>query len=139
MLHAISWTHFIKWIILLTLLYYAVVILLLFPKEIINLLRRQKKAALLVVGLTGCSLVHAQDGNQGINQANTLVRGYFDTGTQLLYGVGGVIALIGAMRVYSLWNQDEGHGHALKAAAGWFGSCIFLVVVTSVIRSFFGL
>jgi hypothetical protein len=139
MLHAISWIHFIKWIILLTLLYYVVVILLFFPKETVNLLRWRKKTVLLIFGLTGCFLAQAQDGNQGITQANSMVREYFNTGTQLLYGVGGVIALIGAIRVFKLWNEDEGHGHAYKAAAGWFGSCIFLVVVTSVIRSFFGL
>ena len=139
MLHSIPWIHFIKWLLFLTLLYYAVVILLFFPKEIVNLLRRQKKTTFLLVGLTGCFLVHAQDGNQGITQANSMVREYFNTGTQLLYGVGGVLALIGAIRVFKLWNEDEGHGHAYKAAAGWFGSCIFLVLVTSVIRSFFGL
>jgi len=139
MLHAISWLHFIKWLLLLTLLYYSVIVLLFFPKETVNFLRKRKKVASLVVGLTGCSLLQAQDGNQGINQANSMVREYFNTGTQLLYGVGGVIALIGAIRVYKTWNEDEGHGHAYKAAAGWFGSCIFLVVVTSVIRSFFGL
>jgi Domain of unknown function (DUF4134) len=139
MLHAISWIQFIKWILFFSLFYYSVVILLFFPKEVINLLRRRKKTALLVVGLTGCFLVQAQDGNQGIIQANSMVREYFNTGTQLLYGVGGVIALIGAIRVYKTWNEDEGHGHAYKAAAGWFGSCIFLVLVTSVIRSFFGL
>jgi Domain of unknown function (DUF4134) len=139
MLHAIPWSHFVKWITFLMLLYYLVVILLFFPKEIINLLRRRKKTALLVIGLTGCLLSQAQDGNQGINQANNMVRGYYETGTQLLYGVGGVLALIGAIRVYKLWNEEEGHGTAYKAATGWFGACIFLVVVTSVIRSFFGL
>jgi hypothetical protein len=139
MLHAISWIHFIKWITFLTLLYYSVVILFFFPKETINFFRRQKKAALLLIGLKSCLLVQAQDGNQGINQANTLVRGYYDSGTQLLYAVGAVIALIGAVRVFNLWNEQEGHGSAYKAAAGWFGSCIFLVIVTSVIRSFFGL
>jgi hypothetical protein len=139
MLHAIPWIHFIKWILLLTLLYYSVVILLFFPKETVNLLRRRKKAVFLVIGLTGCSLLQAQDGNQGINQANTMIRGYYDTGTQLLYGVGAVIALIGAIRVFKLWNEEESHGSAYKAATGWFGSCIFLVVVSTVIRSFFGL
>jgi len=77
------------------------------------------------------------DGNNGISQANTMVRGYFDTATQLMYAVGAILALIGAVRVYQLWGSH--HGEAGKAAAGWFGSCIFLVVVSTVIRSFFGL
>ena len=139
MLHAISWMHFIKWILLLTLFYYSVVILLFFPKETVTLLRKRKKTVLLLIGLTGCSLLQAQDGNQGISQANTMVRGYYDTATQLLYGIGGVMALVGAIRVYKTLNEDDGHGHSYKAAAGWIAGCIFLVVVSTVIRAFFGL
>jgi hypothetical protein len=139
MLHGISWMHFIKWILFLTLIYYAGIIALFFRKEAVKLLRWQRKTVLLAAGLTGYSLARAQDGNQGINQANSLMRGYFDTGTQLMYAIGAVIALIGAIQVFRKWNSDEGHGHAYAAATQWFGSCIFLVVVTSVIRSFFGL
>ena len=139
MLHAISWMQFIQCILFLTIIYYGSVVVLFYRKETSALLRKRKKTALLAFGLIGSVLARAQDGNQGISQANTLVRGYFDTGTQLLYAVGGVIALVGAIRVYRLWNEEDGHGRAYQAAAGWFGSCIFLVVVTSVIRSFFGL
>lgn len=139
MLHAISWMRFIEIILFLTLIYYAAIIALFFRKEVAKLLRKQKKTVLVVAAMPGALMLHAQDGNQGISQANTLMRGYFDTGTQLLYAGGAIIALIGAIRVFKLWNQDESHGHAYGAAAGWFGSCIFLVVVTSIIRSFFGL
>lgn len=78
----------------------------------------------------------AQDGIQGINEANTKVRSYFSAGTNLMYAVGALLGLIGAVKVYQKWNagdQDTG-----KVAAAWFGSCIFLVVVATVIRSFFG-
>ena len=77
------------------------------------------------------------DGNAGINQANTMVRSYFDTGTQLMYAVGAVLGIIGAIRVHHLWNTSR--EDATKAAAAWFGSCIFLVVVSTVLKSFFGL
>ena len=78
----------------------------------------------------------AQDGNAGIEAANQQVRSYFDSGTNLMYAVGALLGLIGAVKVYQKWNagdQDAG-----KVAAAWFGSCIFLVVVAIVIRSFFG-
>ncbi len=78
----------------------------------------------------------AQDGIQGINEANTKVRSYFAAGTNLMYAVGAILGLIGAVKVYQKWNagdQDTG-----KVAAAWFGSCIFLVVVATVIQSFFG-
>ena len=78
----------------------------------------------------------AQDGTAGINEANTKVRSYFAAGTNLMYAVGAIVGLIGAVKVYQKWNsgdQDTG-----KVAAAWFGSCVFLVVVATVIRSFFG-
>lgn len=79
----------------------------------------------------------AQDGSAGIEQANTLVRQYFDTGINLMYAVGAVLGLIGAVRVYQRWSAGDPHTGSI--AASWFGSCIFLVIVATVLRSFFGL
>jgi len=87
---------------------------------------------LLMVNVT----VFAQNGLDGINKANQLVRSYFEAGTQLMYAIGAILGIIGAVKVYQKWNagdQDTG-----KVAAAWFGSCIFLVIVTTVIQSFFG-
>jgi hypothetical protein len=80
---------------------------------------------------------YAQDGNAGINEANTKVRSYFQSGTNLMYAVGAILGLIGAIKVYQKWNAGD-HDTG-KTAAAWFGSCVFLVVVTTVIRSFFGI
>jgi len=81
--------------------------------------------------------LNAQDGNAGINEANTKVRSYFTAGTNLMYAVGAILGLIGAVKVYQKWNAGD-HDTG-KTAAAWFGSCVFLVVVTTVIRSFFGI
>jgi hypothetical protein len=77
-----------------------------------------------------------QDGVAGINEANTKVRGYFSAGTNLMYAVGAIVGLIGAVKVFNKWNAGD-HDTG-KVAAAWFGSCVFLVVVATVIRSFFG-
>ncbi|RPD39537.1 DUF4134 domain-containing protein [Chitinophaga barathri] len=82
-------------------------------------------------------LVKAQDGIAGINEANKQVRGYFDSGTKLMYAVGAILGLIGAVKVYQKWNS--GDQDTSKVAAAWFGSCIFLVVVATIIKSFFGI
>jgi hypothetical protein len=82
-------------------------------------------------------LATAQDGNAGINQADQMVRSYFDSGTNLMYAVGALLGLIGAVKVYQKWNA--GDPDTGKVAAAWFGSCVFLVVVATVIKSFFGL
>src|SRR5579872_2521206 len=131
MLHAVSWGAFIKWTLLLTLLYYGAIGALFFRKETLAVLRRKKTLVLLLPAGFGSFYGRAQDGNQGISQANTMIRGYFDTGTQLMYAIGAVLALVGAVRVYRVWNNDH-REDAQKAAAAWFGSCIFLVVVATV-------
>ena len=78
----------------------------------------------------------AQDGIAGIDEANQQVRSYFDAGTNLMYAIGAILGLIGAVKVYQKWNA--GDPDTGKVAAAWFGSCVFLVVVTTVIKSFFG-
>lgn len=83
------------------------------------------------------AITYAQDGNAGINEAATQVRGYFDTGTQLMYAIGAVVGLVGAVKVYQKWNS--GDPDTSKVAAAWFGSCVFLVIVATVLGSFFGI
>ena len=97
-----------------------------------------QKAALCAAIITLNYLTtRAQDGNAGIQQANTQVRSYFESGTNLMYAIGAILGLIGAVKVYSKWNA--GDQDTSKVAAAWFGSCIFLVVVATIIKSFFGL
>lgn len=83
------------------------------------------------------AVAYAQDGNAGISEATTRVRSYFDTGTQLMYAIGAVLGLVGAVKVYQKWNAGE--PDTGKVAASWFGSCVFLVIVATVLRSFFGM
>ena len=90
--------------------------------------------ATLVLTVKGYS--QTADGNAGINQANTTVRGYFDAGVNLVYAIGALVGLIGAVKVFQKWNHGD-HDTG-KVAAAWFGSCIFLVIVATVLKSFFG-
>lgn len=96
-----------------------------------------KRVVLLVLGMVINLAARSQDGNAGINEANTQVRSYFESGTNLMYGIGAIVGLIGAVKVYQKWNG--GDQDTSKVAAAWFGSCIFLVVVATIIKSFFGL
>ena len=137
MLHAVSWIHFLRCILILTLFYYGGISLLFFRKQLVDFVRKRNEALLLAPALLAYEASSAQDGNQGINQANTLIRGYYDTAVQLMYAIGAISALIGAIHVLFKWNDD--HGNALRAGAAWFAGCIFLVVVATVIKSFFGL
>jgi len=90
-----------------------------------------------LIALAASTIAKAQDGDAGINQANTMIRDYFNTGVNLLYAIGGILGLIGAVKVYSKWSHGD-HDTG-KVACAYFGSCIFLVVVATLLRSFFGL
>ena len=52
-----------------------------------------------LAGLGASLAAFAQDGNAGINQANTQVRSYFESGTNLMYAIGAILGLIGAVKV----------------------------------------
>ena len=111
-------------------------------KEVRKFISRKQGNKLLPLGLTTVlvlanSLLFAQNGAQGIDQATTMVKSYFDSGANLMYAVGALLGLIGGVKVYQKWNHGD-HDTG-KVAAAWFGSCIFLVVVATVIKSFFGL
>ena len=103
-----------------------------------NVLKRKWSSWVSVVLLTLVNNVaKAQDGISGINEANTKVRSYFDVGVNLMYAVGAILGLIGAVRVYQKWSS--GQPDTGSTAAAWFGSCVFLVIVATVLKSFFGL
>ncbi|MBC8986671.1 DUF4134 domain-containing protein [Pedobacter sp. N36a] len=100
------------------------------------------KALLFALVICCCHLLFslnlfAQDGEAGIREATNKVKGYFDTGCDLMYAIGAVIGIIGAVKVFNKWNAGEPDTN--KVAAAWFGSCIFLVVVATVLKSFFGI
>jgi hypothetical protein len=98
---------------------------------------KTKAWAIIALLLFVTFYAHAQDGTAGINSANEQVRSYFGAGTQLMYAIGALLGLIGAVKVYQKWNS--GDPDTGKVAAAWFGSCVFLVVVATVIKSFFAI
>lgn len=100
-----------------------------------------RKQMVAFIAISVCLLisfhVSAQDGTAGINDANQKVRSYFAAGLNLMYAIGAIVGLIGTIKVYQKWNSGD-HDTG-KVAAAWFGSCVFLVVVATVIRAFFGI
>ena len=108
-------------------------------KSVKRMSRRKNQlvaSAMTFILLINNLFAEAQDGNAGINAANAQVRTYFATGTNLMYAIGAIVGLIGAIKVYQKWNSGD-HDTG-KVAAAWFGSCVFLVLVATVIKSFFG-
>ena len=86
--------------------------------------------------LTARTYAQTGNGTGGISTAASTVSGYFDTACTLLYAIGAIVGLIGAIKVFNSWNSGDPNTN--KMAAAWFGSCVFLVVVATVLKSFFG-
>ena len=72
-----------------------------------------------------------------LSDATKSIQGYFDGASKLVFAISAIVGLIGAIKVYSKWNS--GDQDTQKVAAAWFGACIFLVVVATVIKTFFGI
>jgi len=96
-----------------------------------------KAALCLAVLIVGITVAQAQDGTAGINSATTEIKKYFGVGLNLMYAIGGVVGIIGAIKVYNKWSSGE--PDTAKVASAWFGACIFLVVVATVLKAFFKL
>ena len=88
-------------------------------------------AALFILGVYN-SLAQS---SAGIDQATSEVNSYVDPVANLIIAIGAVVGLIGGVRVYIKWQS--GDQDTQKAIMGWFGACLFLILVGVVIRSFF--
>jgi len=82
-------------------------------------------------------LVLAQSGGNGISAATSEIKSYIQYIKPLSFAIGGVVGLIGAIRIYQKWNS--GDQDVQKELMGWAGACIFLIVAPLVIEGFFGL
>lgn len=88
-------------------------------------------AALFILGVYN-SLAQS---SAGIDQATAEVNSYVGPVANLIIAIGAVVGLIGGVRVYIKWQS--GDQDTQKAIMGWFGACLFLILVGVVIRSFF--
>ena len=79
----------------------------------------------------------AQSGVTGLNTATTTLKTYIGPVTNTTLVIGGIVGLVGALRVYSKWNS--GDQDINKELMGWGGSCLFLVLSSLIVKAFFAL
>jgi hypothetical protein len=101
-----------------------------------NHFKKTLSSAVLVLMEAAAYAQQTGNGVAGLQQANTLVGSYFDYAVYLMYSIGAVVGVVGAVKVYNAWSHGDQQTN--KMAASWFGACIFLVVVAAVLKSFFG-
>ena len=95
----------------------------------------KKVKALVLFSMASLRLAMAQ-GAIGIDAASSELITYVDPVANMILIVGAIVGLIGGVRVYIKWNS--GDQDVQKSIMGWFGSCLFLIVVGIVIKAFFG-
>lgn len=100
-----------------------------------NKLKQLWATAVLMV--LGTVTAFAQNGVTGLNTASSSLKTYVDPVTNIALVIGGIVGIVGAIRVYSKWNS--GDQDINKELMGWGGSCVFLVVSAVIIKAFFGL
>lgn len=91
--------------------------------------------AIILLSIVSIRLAMAQ-GAIGIDAASSELITYVDPVANMILIVGAIVGLIGGVRVYIKWNS--GDQDVQKSIMGWFGSCLFLIVVGIVIKAFFG-
>jgi hypothetical protein len=99
--------------------------------------KAKSKLALAALFLLSPILTFAQNGVTGLNTATSTLQTYVDPVTNIALVIGGIVGIVGAIRVYSKWNS--GDQDINKELMGWGGSCVFLVVSAVIIKAFFGL
>lgn len=106
-------------------------------KNYYKFLSMTKKIAMVTVAIIATTTNIYAQGAAGIDAASSELATYMDPLGNMMMILGGLIGLIGAVRVYLKWNA--GDQDVQKAIMGWMGSCIFLVVSGVVVKAFFGL
>lgn len=72
-----------------------------------------------------------------LNTASAEIGSVVDSVSKLMLYVGGVVGVVGAVRIYIKWNN--GDQDVTKAIVGWGGACLFLVLSGGVIKLVFGI
>jgi len=97
----------------------------------------RRKLAWAFLFLVSPILTFAQSGVNGLNAATSNLKTYVDPVTDITLVIGGIVGIVGGIRVYSKWNS--GDQDINKELMGWGGSCLFLVLSSLIIKAFFGL
>lgn len=87
--------------------------------------------------LLSSTMVYAQGGASALSSANVTIRTYWEPLKLIIQAIGGVIGLIGGVRIYNKWTN--GDQDINKEIVGWGGACLFLVIVPQFVGSFFAM
>lgn len=95
-----------------------------------------RKLIALLALLAVTSVANAQLG-VGIDGAASQVKGIFSNVSNLVLMIGGVVGLVGGIRVYTKWQS--GDTDVQTSVVGWLGACVFLLLSGAVLKTMYGM
>lgn len=72
-----------------------------------------------------------------VTDAANSIKSYWGPLKILIMMIGGIVGLIGGLRIYNKWTN--GDQDINKEILGWGGACLFLILVPIFVGAFFGL
>ena len=94
------------------------------------------KLFVVVVMVLVATMPMLAQGNNPIDKVTGSLSDYPRAVQDLMFIIGGIVGLIGAIRVYIKWQN--GDQDVQKALVGWAGALIFLIVAGLAVKAFFG-
>lgn len=76
-----------------------------------------------------------QNATKALNEVATSVGGLFENAWKVALSVAAVIGIVGAIVVYSKWQQ--GDPQVTRHVAGWFGSAVAVILMGVALRAIF--
>ena len=74
-------------------------------------------------------------GISGINSASRDISSFYPSLANLSLAIGSLVGMIGGLRIFILWQKGE--RDIEFEVMGWFGSCIFLILLGGITKAIF--
>lgn len=85
--------------------------------------------------------LHAQNGaaqmSTALENSKTDISGIFQSLSDVILIIGAIVGLVGGIQVFVKWNRGERDIN--KEIAAWGGSCVFLLIMGTILKTAFGL
>ncbi|MDP9042795.1 MAG: DUF4134 domain-containing protein, partial [Bacteroidota bacterium] len=72
-----------------------------------------------------------------IENYKTDISGIFQSLSDVILVIGAIVGLVGGIQVFVKWNRGERDIN--KEIAAWGGSCVFLLIMGTILKTAFGL
>ena len=91
-----------------------------------------------LVAMLFLSILHAYaavPGISGINNASRDISSFYPALANLSLAIGALVGTVGGLRIFILWQKGE--RDIEFEVMGWFGSCIFLILLGGITKAIF--